>query len=136
MSGCELLPSFLDWVKIFWDLTYNFLLRWIQFPPLLRKSVRFFVIQKLCRYIFTDKELSKASSKVNETGQYPVWMTWNPRKGDFRGDPRRLSLQCSLRKSVSIYPRSTLDAFYGFNTILTKITWLYDIDRNFPKKQI
>ena len=57
-----------------------------------------------------------------KSGQYPVWMTQKPRKGDFRSknpktfprgapppppDPSRiLRLRRSFRKSVSIYPRS------------------------------
>ena len=63
--------------------------------------------------------ICKASSEEKWTGQYPVWMTQEPRKGDFRelksktfpgvacpDFPRRLRLRCSFRKSVSIYPRS------------------------------
>ena len=63
--------------------------------------------------------ICKASSEEKWTGQYPVWMTQEPRKGDFRelksktfpgvacpDFPRRLPFRCSFRKSVSIYPRS------------------------------
>ena len=51
----------------------------------LRKSVRFFVIDIFL--INNKKNFPRwgASSKVNGTNQYPVWMTQKPRKGDFRG---------------------------------------------------
>ena len=84
----------------------------------LRKSVRFFIH----KYILIKIKLFKVKS-----GQYPVWMTQKPRKGDFgelkskkfpKGEhapdppsplspsPRSLHLRRSFRKSVSIYPRS------------------------------
>ena len=44
----------------------------------LRKSVRFFIID------ISQLKNCKASSKVSGTGQYHVWMTRKPRKGDFR----------------------------------------------------
>ena len=63
--------------------------------------------------------ICKVSSEEKGTGQYPVWMTQKPRKGDFRelksktfpwvaclDSPRRLRLRRSFRKSLSIYPRS------------------------------
>ena len=63
--------------------------------------------------------ICKASSEENGTGQYPVWMTQNYWKGDFRElkspknvgsmppDPlRSLRLRRSFRKSVTIYPGS------------------------------
>ena len=75
-----------------------------------QKSVRFFINT----YIFEGKKFPRLNS-----GQYPVWMTQKPRKGDLRETkskyfsgvhapwpPRRLCLWCLFRKLVSIYPRS------------------------------
>ena len=60
---------------------------------------------------------TNASSEEHGTGQYPVWMTQKPRKGDlrelkFEQFPGRAyprppwKLRRLFRKSVSIYPRS------------------------------
>ena len=58
--------------------------------------------------------------RILGTGQYPVYMTQKPRKGDLRDlkskkfygghaprPPRNLRLRRSFRKLVSIYPRFT-----------------------------
>ena len=65
---------------------------------ILWKMVRFFIINIYYIFNSSKKKLSRlksgnwfgqiilnASSKENGTGQYPVWMTQKPRKGDFRG---------------------------------------------------
>ena len=89
-----------------WKMVWTILFFFFQFLSI-RHAKRFF--SRIC----------KTSSEEKWTGQYPVWMTQEPRKGDFRelksktfpgvacpDFPRRLRLRCSFRKSVSIYPRS------------------------------
>ena len=91
---------------------------------ILWKMVRFFIIN--IYYIFNSSKKktfqveiwelvgTNASSKENGTGQYPVWMTQKPRKGDFRGLKSHKFLEgachwtpleacTSFRKPVSIY---------------------------------
>jgi len=88
--------------------------------------------EKLVRFLFpgirnnnNNPPFCKAPSKENGSGQYPVWMTKNPRKGDFRELKSKKYLretchwtplpppspeactfrsQCLARKPVSIHP--------------------------------
>ena len=112
-------------VRVFiWQQIYNIFL-------FKKKRIIQFEIWKMVWTIFFFQFLSirrakrffswicKVSSEEKGTGQYPVWMTQKPRKGDFRelksktfpwvaclDSPRRLRLRRSFRKSLSIYPRS------------------------------
>ena len=113
-------------VRVFiWQQIYNIFLfkkRTIQFEiwkmvwTILFFFFHFLSIRHAKRFF---SRICKASFEEKWTGQYPVWMTQEPRKGDFRelksktfpgvacpDFPRRLRLRCSFRKSVSIYPRS------------------------------
>ena len=79
--------TFVKFETMIWpSIRFDYKLRRGSTPAsvVLRKSVRFFVIDIFL--INNKKNFPRlgASSKVNGTNQYPVWMTQRPRKGDFR----------------------------------------------------
>ena len=99
--------------------------------------LRFTEIGQIFHSIFLIKKnfpSYKASSKANGTGQYPVWMTQKPRKGDFRKlkskkFPRRPCPQdppeiLRLRRSLNLENRSVfmLDP-HNLNFICHFLPW-------------